>query len=148
MSCGRRDNTVQRSSPYKCGQKSICHAFNVVIAAFSWIFWVSFLFVYSCGLCLSVELLGGSPYLLGQVLELPSPCSRKSSSSNHLPLVPYHETFKLGHPLIICSSTASSTSLDIAQGLISDFWALIPTIAPQNSKFSLSFKEEKWDFDL
>ena len=28
-------NTVQRSSPHKCGQKSCCNAFNAVIAAFS-----------------------------------------------------------------------------------------------------------------
>ena len=28
-------NTVQRSSPHKCGQESCCDAFNAVVAAFS-----------------------------------------------------------------------------------------------------------------
>ena len=28
-------NTVQRSSPHKCGQESCCNAFNAVVAAFS-----------------------------------------------------------------------------------------------------------------
>ena len=35
MSCGSQDSTIQRSSPHKCGQKSSCNAFNVVVAAFS-----------------------------------------------------------------------------------------------------------------
>ena len=29
------ENTVQRSSPHKCGQESCCNAFNAVVAAFS-----------------------------------------------------------------------------------------------------------------
>ena len=29
-------NTVQGSSPHKCGQESCCNAFNAVVAAFSW----------------------------------------------------------------------------------------------------------------
>ena len=29
------ENTVQRSSPYYCGQESCCNAFNAVVAAFS-----------------------------------------------------------------------------------------------------------------
>ena len=38
VSCGRQGNTVQRSSPHKCGQKSSCNAFNAMVAAFSQIF--------------------------------------------------------------------------------------------------------------
>ena len=29
------ENTVQRSSPHKCGHESCCNAFNAVVAAFS-----------------------------------------------------------------------------------------------------------------
>ena len=29
------NNTVQRSTPHKCGQESCCNAFNAVVAAFS-----------------------------------------------------------------------------------------------------------------
>ena len=35
VSGGSRGNTVQRSSPHKCSQKSSCIAFNAVVAAFS-----------------------------------------------------------------------------------------------------------------
>ena len=38
VSCGSKDNNVQGSSPHKCGQKSSCSAFNVVVAALSQIF--------------------------------------------------------------------------------------------------------------
>ena len=38
VSCGSQGNTVQRSSPYKCDQKSNCSAFNAMIVAFSQIF--------------------------------------------------------------------------------------------------------------
>ena len=42
VSCGSQGNTVQRSSPYKCSQKSSCNAFNAVVVAFPQIF-LSFL---------------------------------------------------------------------------------------------------------
>ena len=38
VSCGSQGSIVQRSSPHKCGQKSSCSAFNVVVAAFPLIF--------------------------------------------------------------------------------------------------------------
>ena len=38
VSCVRRDNTVQRSSLHKCGQKNSYSAFNAVIAVFPLIF--------------------------------------------------------------------------------------------------------------
>ena len=38
MSCDSQDNTVLRSFPNKCGQKSSCSAFNTVVAVFPWIF--------------------------------------------------------------------------------------------------------------
>ena len=34
VNSGGWDYTVQRSSPHKCGQKSCCNVFNVVVAAF------------------------------------------------------------------------------------------------------------------
>ena len=34
MNSGGSDYTVQKSSPHKCGQKSCCSAFNVVVAVF------------------------------------------------------------------------------------------------------------------
>ena len=48
VSCVRRGNTVQRSSPHKCSQKSSCNTFNVVVATFPLdIFeFTSFLHVY------------------------------------------------------------------------------------------------------
>ena len=36
--CGSQGNTTQGSSPHKCGQKSSCSAFNVMVAAFPQIF--------------------------------------------------------------------------------------------------------------
>ena len=38
VSCGDQGSTVQESSPHKCGQKSSCSAFNMVVAAFPYIF--------------------------------------------------------------------------------------------------------------
>ena len=38
VSRGSQGNTVQRSSPHKCSQKSSCSAFNAVVAAFPQIF--------------------------------------------------------------------------------------------------------------
>ena len=70
VSCGSQDCTVQSSSPHKYGLKSSCNAFNMMVTALSQIFWVSFLFVCSYGLCPSVELPGGSSQLLEQVFKL------------------------------------------------------------------------------
>ena len=38
LSCDFLGNTVQRSTLHKCGHKSRYNAFNVVVAAFLWIF--------------------------------------------------------------------------------------------------------------
>ena len=38
VSCGSQGNTIQRSSPHKCDQKSSCNAFNAVAIAFPQIF--------------------------------------------------------------------------------------------------------------
>ena len=53
VSCGSKDNNVQGSSPYKCGQKSNCSAFNVVVAALSQIFPSSYSFSMFVMLALS-----------------------------------------------------------------------------------------------
>ena len=39
LSCDLLGNTVQRSTPHKCGHKSRYNVFNVVVAAFLQIFW-------------------------------------------------------------------------------------------------------------
>ena len=70
VSCGGQDSTVHRSSPHKCGQKSSCNAFNVVVAAFSQIFLVSFPLVSLCGMFPSIELPGGLFQWLEYTLEL------------------------------------------------------------------------------
>ena len=38
VSCGSQGNTIQRSSPHKCGQKSSCSALNAMVAGFPQIF--------------------------------------------------------------------------------------------------------------
>ena len=38
VNCGSQGSIIQRSSPHKCGQKSSCSAFNVVVTTFPQIF--------------------------------------------------------------------------------------------------------------
>ena len=60
VSCSSQNSNVQRSFPHKCNKKSSCNIFNTVATTFSQIFWISFLFVCSCRMFPSVELLEGS----------------------------------------------------------------------------------------
>ena len=49
VSCGCQGSTIQGFSPRKCGQKSSCNAFNVVVVVFPQIFFLgfpSFLYVF------------------------------------------------------------------------------------------------------
>ena len=55
VSCGSQGSTVQRSSPHKCGQKSSCNTFNVVVAAFPQIFLG---FLLSCMLMRNIPIAG------------------------------------------------------------------------------------------
>ena len=49
LSCDLPRNTVQKSTPHKCGHKSRYNAFNVVVAVFLQIFWSLPSFLYVCG---------------------------------------------------------------------------------------------------
>ena len=53
LSCDLPGNTIQRSTPHKCGHRSRYNTFNVVVAAFLKIFWSisSFLYVHEASLC-------------------------------------------------------------------------------------------------
>ena len=51
--------TVQRSSPHKCGQKSCCNAFNVVVAAFASRYFC--ILIIFC-MCLKFILISGSSW--------------------------------------------------------------------------------------
>ena len=66
------------------------------------------------------------------------------------PLARYSWDSELNTLTSAYSSLDQSTSSAKAQGSRPNiqFWALIPTIAPQNSGFSLLSEEKKWGFDL
>ena len=57
VSCGSQDSTVQGSSSHKCGQKSSCIAFNVVVAIFPQIFLSSY---HPCAFMMHVPVIGAS----------------------------------------------------------------------------------------
>ena len=59
-------------------------------------FWASFLLACLWSMFLSLQLLGGSFYLLEYIFELHTPHSRSNSSSDYLSFVPYSWDFKLG----------------------------------------------------
>ena len=59
-------------------------------------FWASFLLVCLWSMFLSLQLLGGSFYLLEYIFELHMPHSRSNSSSDYFSFVPYSWDFKLG----------------------------------------------------
>ena len=48
LSCDLPKNTIQRSTPHKCGHKSRYNAFNVVVAAFLQMFWSLLSSLYVC----------------------------------------------------------------------------------------------------
>ena len=89
VSRGNQDYTVQMFSPHKCGQESGYSAFNVVIAAFSQIFFCFFpssLFIRQSS---SFELLERSLQLSGHKLEMCQPYPRRISFLKILPCVIY-----------------------------------------------------------
>ena len=76
---------VQRSSPHKCGQKSFCSAFNVVVATFaSRYFYILIIFVYAWSSSLSLDLPGGSPRLPKYLLNRYSLYPRSIDSSDYI----------------------------------------------------------------
>ena len=112
---GGGDCTVQKSSPYKCGQKSYCSAFNTVVVAFTSRYFY-FLIIFACAWSssLSLDLLGESPKLPKHLLDWYSSYSRRTNSSDYIissfPYVILHS----GPPLIIYSSSDVFISLNRA----------------------------------
>ena len=136
---GGWDCTVQRSSPHKCGQKSCCSAFNMVVVAFAFrYFYVLIIFACAWSSSLSLDLPGGSPKLPKHLLDWYSSYSRRTNSSNYiLPSFPY-VILHFGPPLIIYSSSDVSISSNRAQGPISQFGLSPPQLLLQFYHDSIS----------
>ena len=118
---------VQRSSPYKCGQKSCCSAFNVVVAAFtSGYFCILIIFVCVWSSSLSLDLLGGSPrlpkYLLGRYSLYP----RSIDSLDYIPSYFFYVIVHSEYLLLIYSSSDVPISWNRAQGPLYQFRFLPP----------------------
>ena len=116
---------VQMSSPYKCGQRSCCSAFNAVAAAFApRYFCILIIFACAWSSFLSLDLPGGSSKLPKYLLDWYSLYPRSINSSNYIPssflyVIPHSEPL-----LIIYSSSDVSMSLNKAQGSIYHFGIL------------------------
>ena len=77
---------VQMSSPHKCGQKSCCSAFNVVVAAFaSKYFWILIIFACAWSSSLSLDPPRGLPKLSKYLLDRYSLYPRSINSSDYIP---------------------------------------------------------------
>ena len=67
---GGWDCIVQKSSPHKCGKKSCCSEFNVVIAAITFrYFYILIIFACAWSSSFSLDLLGGSSKLSKYLLD-------------------------------------------------------------------------------
>ena len=64
------------------------------------------------------------------------------------PFAYYLWDFELNTLIIVYSSSDQPMSSDQSLRSNIQFWALIPTIAPQNSNFSLLSEEKNWGFDF
>ena len=101
--------TVQRSSPHKCGQKSCCSAFNIVMAAFaSRYFCILIIFACTWSSSLSLDPPRGSPKLPKYLFDWYSLYPRSINSSNYIPsfflyVILYSEPL----PIIYSSSDVS-----------------------------------------
>ena len=135
-------NTVQGSSPHKCGQESSCKAFNAVIAAFSQDISASLSLPYT---------LASYPYLWNFLesglkesrgtSQQRAPGPRRVFLSDQPSRVPTRSAVSYNGPLWF-----------LLLGLIFDEtlflgpdhgpWLYSPTIAPQNSNFSFRSEEE------
>ena len=83
---GGWDYTIQRSSPYKCSQKSCCSAFNAVVVAFAFrYFCILIIFACAWSSSLSLDLLGGSPKLPKYLPDWYSLYPRSINSSDYIP---------------------------------------------------------------
>ena len=90
--------------------------------------------------------------MTGYVLDLHLAYPRRYSSSEHLSQ-PFHWNItlvdsELNTLTIVYSFLGPINVLSQSPRLNIQFWALIPTIAPKNSNFSLSSEEKNWGFDF
>ena len=129
--------TVQRSSPHKCGQKSCCSAFNVVVAAFaSKYFWILIIFACAWSSSLSLDLPGGSSKLPKYLLDRYSLYLRSIDSrtiSLHI-FFTWLYTLSISYPF----TPRMYPCLGIGPRPVIPIWVLTLTIAPQNFNFSLA----------
>ena len=109
--------TVQRSSPHKCGQKSCCSAFNVVVAVFaSRYFCIFIIFVCAWSSSLSLDLPRGSPRFPKYLLDRYSLYSRSIDSSDYIPSYFLYVIVHFEHLLPIYSSSDVPISWNRDQG--------------------------------
>ena len=119
--------TVQWSSPYKCGKKSCCSAFNVVVAAFaSGYFCILIIFACVGSSSLSLDPPRGSPGLPKYLLDWYSLYLRSIDSSDYIPLSFPYVILHFEHLLLIYSSSDVSMSWNRAQGPLYQFGLLPP----------------------
>ena len=119
--------TVQRSSPYKCGQKSCCSAFNVVVPSFaSRYFCILIIFAYAWSSSLSLDPPGGSPGLPKYLLDRYSLYPRSIDSSDYIPSSFPYMILHSEHLLLIYSSSNISMSWNRAQDPLYQFGLLPP----------------------
>ena len=127
VNCGGWNCTVQRSSPHKCGQKSCCSVFNVVVTAFaSRYFCILIIFVCAWSSSLSLDLPGGSPRLPKYLLDRYSLYPRSMDSSDYISSYFLYVIIYSKHLLLIYSSSDVSISWNRAQGLLYQFRFLPP----------------------
>ena len=135
-------NTVQGSSPHKCGQESSCDAFNAVVAAFSQDISASLSLPHALVIYLYLWnfLEGGLRESRGSSRQQTS-CPRRVFLSDQPPWMLTRSTVNYNGPLwflLLGRIVDETLFLDLDHGPI--FYS--PTIAPQNSNFSFWSEEE------
>ena len=124
---GSWDCTVQRSSPYKCGQQSCYSAFNTVVVAFAFrYFCILIIFACAWSSSLSLNLFGGSPKLPKYLIDWYSLYPRSINSSDYIPSSFLHVILYSEPLLIIYFSSDVSISSNRAQDPIYQFGLLPP----------------------
>ena len=158
-------DTVQRSTPHKCGHNGRYSAFNVEVAAFPQIFWSLPSSQGACEVFLRGRNFVQYHYIgLNKQFEPYSIDPRRNISSESFLVISHAQNFS-GQTLVIFNLLVyllGNSGLWIRiriqylliQALTSprpnmhEFWTFAPTIAPQNFDFSLLQKEKKQGFDF
>ena len=119
--------TVQKFSPHKCGQKSCCSAFNMMVTTFAFgYFCILIIFVCAWSSSLSPDLPGGSPRLPKYLLDRYSLYSRSIDSSDYIPSYFLYAIVHSEHLLFIYSSSDVPMSWNRAQDPLYQFGFLPP----------------------